>query len=78
MNWPILSRPDYVQLLKDGTGLNTLLQNYWMVTHQPILFLGFASTIVPFAYAVAGLLKKEHHWVKYALPWANFSAGILG
>jgi cytochrome c-type biogenesis protein CcmF len=78
MNWPILSRPDYVQLLKDGTGLNTLLQNYWMVIHPPILFLGFASTIVPFAYAVAGLLKKEHDWVKSALPWANFSAGILG
>ena len=78
MNWPILSRPDYVQLLKDGTGLNTLLQNYWMVIHPPILFLGFASTIVPFAYAVAGLLKKEHQWVKSALPWANFSAGILG
>ena len=78
MNWPILSRPDYVQLLKDGTGLNTLLQNYWMVIHPPILFLGFASTIVPFAYAVAGLLKKEHNWVKSALPWANFSAGILG
>jgi cytochrome c-type biogenesis protein CcmF len=78
MNWPILSRPDYVQLLKDGTGLNTLLQNYWMVIHPPILFLGFASTIVPFAFAVAGLLKKEHNWVKSALPWANFSAGILG
>lgn len=78
MNWPILSRPDYVQLLKDGTGLNTLLQNYWMVIHPPILFLGFASTIVPFAFAVAGLLKKQHDWVKPAIPWANFSAGILG
>ena len=78
MNWPILARPDYLQLIKDGTGLNTLLQNYWMVIHPPILFLGFASTIVPFAYAVAGLLKKEHHWVKSALPWASFSAGILG
>ncbi|MEY3539654.1 MAG: hypothetical protein RL188_1071 [Bacteroidota bacterium] len=78
MTWPILARPDYLQLLKDGTGLNTLLQNYWMVIHPPILFLGFATTIVPFAYAVAGMLKKEHDWVKPALPWANFSAGVLG
>ena len=38
MNWPILSRPDYLQLLKDGTGLNTLLQNYWMVIHHPFYF----------------------------------------
>ncbi|MEK7199331.1 MAG: cytochrome c biogenesis protein CcsA, partial [Bacteroidota bacterium] len=47
-------RLDYLTLIKDGSGLNTLLQNYWMVIHPPILFLGFASTIVPFDYAIAG------------------------
>ncbi len=78
MNWPILSRPDYLQLIKDGTGLNTLLQNYWMVIHPPILFLGFASTTIPFAFAVVGLLKKDNNWMTTALPWATFSAGILG
>lgn len=78
MNWPILSRPDYLNLLKDGTGLNTLLQNYWMVIHPPILFLGFASTTIPFGFAVAGLLKKEHHWIHRIIPWASFSAGFLG
>jgi cytochrome c-type biogenesis protein CcmF len=71
-------RLDYLTLLKDGTGLNTLLQNYWMVIHPPILFLGFASTIVPFAYAMSGLLRKKHEWIKPALPWASFSAAILG
>jgi len=34
------------------------LQNYWMVIHPPILFLGFASTIVPFAYAVVPKTPK--------------------
>lgn len=77
-DWPILSRPDYLNLIKDGTGLNTLLQNYWMVIHPPILFLGFASTIVPFAYAIAGLMSKKHEWIKPALPWASFSAAVLG
>ncbi len=71
-------RPDYLTLLKDGTGLNTLLQNYWMVIHPPVLFLGFASTIVPFAFAIAGLWKKDHSWTKQALPWASFSAAVLG
>jgi cytochrome c-type biogenesis protein CcmF len=71
-------RHDYLRLLKDGTGLNTLLQNYWMVIHPPILFLGFASTIVPFAYAIAGLLRKQHDWIKPALPWGSFSAAVLG
>ncbi len=72
-------RADYLSLMKDGRGLNTLLQNYWMVIHPPVLFLGFASTIIPFAFAFAGLMKKDDHsWIKQALPWASFSAGILG
>ena len=78
MEAPIFSRPDYLSFVKDGTGLNTLLQNYWMVIHPPVLFLGFASTIVPFAYAIAGLLSKKHEWIKPALPWASFSAAVLG
>ncbi len=78
MNWPILTRPDYLQFIKDGTGLNTTLQNYWMVIHPPVLFLGFASTTIPFAFAVAGLLRKDNAWMNHVLSWANFSAGILG
>jgi len=80
-NAPIFSRPDYlsIPMMRDGQGLNQLLQNYWMVIHPPVLFLGFASTIVPFAYAIAGLWKKEYTgWTKAALPWTLFSAGILG
>lgn len=74
-----LLRNDYLTLWKDGNGLNALLQNYWMVIHPPVLFLGFASTIVPFAFAIAGLWKNEHkQWVKPAIPWAAFSTGILG
>jgi cytochrome c-type biogenesis protein CcmF len=80
-NAPIFSRADYlsIPMMRDGQGLNQLLQNYWMVIHPPVLFLGFASTIVPFAYAIAGLWKKEYTgWTKVALPWTLFSAGILG
>ena len=78
MDAPIFSRPEYLSLIKDGNGLNTLLQNYWMVIHPPILFLGFASTVVPFAFAFAGLTNNKHEWIKYSLPWASFSAAILG
>ena len=56
-----------------------LLRNYWMVIHPPILFLGFASTIIPFAYAYAGIQTKRFgDWVTPALPWALFSACVLG
>ena len=71
------TQPDFVP--KDGTGLNALLQNYWMVIHPPTLFLGFALTLVPFAFAIAGLWKKElTSWVKPALPWTSFGGAVLG
>lgn len=64
---------------KDGNGLNPLLQNYWMVIHPPTLFLGFATTLVPFAFCIAGLWKKQYtEWIKPALPWTLTSAVILG
>ncbi len=76
---PIFNQPDYLSKIKDGQGLNVLLQNYWMVIHPPVLFLGFASTIVPFAFAIGGLIKKDFTgWTKPALPWALFSGAVLG
>ncbi|GIV39480.1 MAG: cytochrome c assembly protein [Thermonema sp.] len=69
--------PDFVPA--DGTGLNPLLQNYWMVIHPPTLFLGFALSLVPFAFAVAALWKKEFTaWIRPALPWLVISALVLG
>ncbi|MCC5936716.1 MAG: cytochrome c biogenesis protein CcsA [Lunatimonas sp.] len=69
--------PDFIP--QDGTGLNPLLQNIWMVIHPPTLFLGYASTLVPFAYLMGGLIMKKYsEWVRPALPWAIFSAMILG
>jgi len=76
---PIFSQANYLTFIKDGVGLNVLLRNYWMVIHPPILFLGFASTIIPFAYAYAGIQTKRFgDWVTPALPWALFSACVLG
>lgn len=72
-------RQDFMLSIKDGNDLNPLLQNYWMVIHPPVLFMGFASTIVPFAFAIAGLWKKKYgEWTKPGLPWALFSAAVLG
>ncbi|MEL6277135.1 MAG: cytochrome c biogenesis protein CcsA, partial [Bacteroidota bacterium] len=77
---PIFAQADYVELLAErAQGLNPSLQNYWMTIHPPTLFLGFASTIVPFAFAIAGLWTKEHkEWLRPALRWSLFSAAILG
>ncbi|MEE9437438.1 MAG: cytochrome c biogenesis protein CcsA [Saprospiraceae bacterium] len=78
MQIPLFNNADYLSLIS-GSGLNPLLQNYWMTIHPPVTFLGFASTIVPFAFAVAGLWTgKYKEWLKPALPWALFSTAILG
>ena len=69
--------PDFVP--EDGTGLNPLLQNYWMVIHPPTMFLGFAATLVPFAFCIAGLWQKKYEeWIKPALPWALFAGVVIG
>jgi cytochrome c-type biogenesis protein CcmF len=72
-------KEDYLSFIRDGKGLNPLLQNYWMVIHPPVLFLGFASTIVPFAFVIAALWKRDYkNWLAPARPWALFAAGVLG
>jgi cytochrome c-type biogenesis protein CcmF len=75
---PLFQSPDYLAKL-DGRGLNPLLQNYWMTIHPPTLFLGFALTVVPFAYAIAGLWTKKYtEWLKPALPWTFLGVAVLG
>ncbi len=62
----------------DGQGLNPLLQDPWMTIHPPILFVGFSSLAVPFAIAMAALVKREYDgWIKPGLPWVAFSTAIL-
>lgn len=76
---PVFANANYLSFITDGRGMNPLLQNYWMTIHPPVLFCGFASTIIPFAYAFSGLWTKNYgEWVKPALPWALFSAMVLG
>ena len=69
----------WAQYPNEGRGLNPLLQNYWMVIHPQILFVGFTSMAVPYTFALAGLLKGDYQtWVKVAKPWTVFGAAVLG
>ena len=68
----------------DGKGLNPLLQNYWMVIHPIMLYMGWVGLTVPFAFAVASLLSKKlgNNWVRIVrrwtlIPWMFLSAGII-
>jgi len=75
------SRLDFVPL--DGRGLNPQLQNPGMVIHPPMLYLGYISITIPFAFAVAALLTRRldvgwlHAIRKWTLlSWVFLSIGI--
>lgn len=67
----------------DGRGLNPQLQNPGMIAHPPMLYLGYISLTIPFAFAIAALLarKLDTGWIiamrKWALvSWLFLSIGI--
>ena len=69
--------PDRVPV--DGRGLNPLLQNFWMVIHPPVLFLGFAGMTVPFSLSLAGLIKGDSRaLVEKGLPYILAASLVLG
>ncbi|HEX9970451.1 MAG TPA: heme lyase CcmF/NrfE family subunit [bacterium] len=59
----------------DGLGLNPLLQNPEMIFHPPSLFLGFVGFTIPFAYAVAALIKGNlsSQWLDNSRNWTLFA-----
>ncbi len=67
----------------DGRGLNPQLQNPGMIAHPPMLYLGYISLTIPFAFAIAALLARrlDAGWIiamrKWALTsWLFLSVGI--
>ena len=59
----------------DGEGLNTALQNYWMIIHPPCLYTGFVGCSVPFAFGVAALAtgRLDHEWIVASRKWMLFA-----
>jgi cytochrome c-type biogenesis protein CcmF len=59
----------------DGRGLNPQLQNVGMVIHPPMLYLGYISITVPFAFAAAALLsrKLDTGWIHAIRKWTLVS-----
>jgi cytochrome c-type biogenesis protein CcmF len=56
----------------DGNGLNPMLQDFGMIAHPPMLFLGYAGFTIPFALMVAALIagRKDDQWLPSARRWA--------
>ena len=62
-----------------GNGMVPSLQNYWVIIHPPVIFLGFGSLALLAAYAAAAMLHRDAtDWVARVRPWALLSLSILG
>ncbi len=55
----------------DGQGLNPLLRHPGMVIHPPMLYLGFVSFVVPYAFAIAALVtgRTDDRWIRITRRW---------
>jgi cytochrome c-type biogenesis protein CcmF len=59
----------------DGRGLNPLLQNFYMVIHPPLLYLGFVGMTIPFAFGLAALIsgQLDDSWLRAVRRWTMTS-----
>lgn len=63
----------------DGKGLAPSLQNYWVIIHPPVIFLGFAMLTVLFTIGLAALIERKYdEWLPLVRPWAISTVAVLG
>lgn len=57
----------------DGGDLNPLLQDFGLIVHPPMLYMGYVGFSVAFAFAIAGLLggRLDSAWARWSRPWTT-------
>ena len=63
----------------EGRDLNPLLQDFGMVIHPPMLYIGYVGFVVPFAFSVAALIDGhvDARWLRWTRPWTNVAWAFL-
>lgn len=69
---------------ENGVGLNPLLLHPMMIIHPPMLYVGYVSLTVPFAFAIGALITRrvDAAWIKstrgFALvAWTFLTIGVI-
>ncbi|BCG64080.1 MAG: cytochrome c-type biogenesis protein CcmF [Methyloprofundus sp.] len=64
----------------DGADLNPLLQDFGLIVHPPMLYMGYVGFSVAFAFAIAALLsgRMDAAWARWSRPWTNVAWAFLG
>ncbi len=63
----------------DGNDMNPLLQDWGMIIHPPMLYMGYVGFAVAFAFAIAALLsgKLDVAWARWSRPWTTVAWAFL-
>jgi len=63
----------------DGQDLNPLLQDFGLIVHPPMLYMGYVGFSVAFAFAIAGLLSGslDSAWARWSRPWVTIAWSFL-
>ncbi|MEQ1673575.1 MAG: heme lyase CcmF/NrfE family subunit [Candidatus Nitrotoga sp.] len=59
----------------DGHDLNPQLQDFGMIIHPPLLYMGYVGFSVSFAFAIAALIggKLDATWARWSRPWTTLA-----
>ncbi len=57
----------------EGTELNPQLQDFGLIFHPPMLYMGYVGLSVAFSFAIAALLggKMDAAWARWSRPWTT-------
>jgi cytochrome c-type biogenesis protein CcmF len=68
------------QVPVDGRDLNPLLQDFGLIVHPPMLYMGYVGFSVAFAFAIAALLggRLDAAWARWSRPWTLVAWAFLG
>jgi cytochrome c-type biogenesis protein CcmF len=80
----IITSNPFERLLFDtpanGRDLNPLLQDFGLIIHPPMLYMGYVGFSVAFAFAIAALLggKLDAAWARWSRPGTTVAWAFLG
>ena len=63
----------------DGADLNPLLQDFGLIVHPPMLYMGYVGFSVAFAFALSALTsgRLDAAWARWSRPWSNVAWAFL-
>ncbi len=62
-------------MVADGQGMNPFLQDFGMIIHPPLLYMGYVGFCVAFSFAIAALMggRLDSSWARWSRPWTTLA-----